>query len=72
MSEIVGGEYLFISNASRSLAQVIFSVVIGYMTLRQCFIFENLAMVNRNDNINEQNQATDGVGDLPFDHGLSY
>jgi hypothetical protein len=60
------------TDAVRILSQVLSSVLTGRDTLRQAFLHNELSMANRNDDINEQDQPTDGVGDLPFDHGLSY
>jgi len=60
------------ADAARILSQVLSSVLTGPDTLRQAFRHNELPMANRNDDINEQDQPADGVGDLPFDHGLSY
>ncbi len=63
-----------LANAPTILARVILSSF-GEYTLRQAFRsigIENLpVMANNSNDMNEQNQITDGVSDLVFDHGLS-
>lgn len=44
---------MFIANAPHTLLQVISSVVTGQNTLRQAFGPNDLAMENRNDDMNE-------------------
>jgi hypothetical protein len=70
---ILGGEYILIDNAPLILSNVILSVINGGYTLLQAFlqIYTGAATTNGAGDINEPDGATDGVGDLPFDHGLS-
>jgi hypothetical protein len=61
-------------NAPDILDRVILSSY-GEDTLRQAFrridIENSPVMANNSNDMNEQNQITDGVSDLVFDHGLS-
>jgi hypothetical protein len=70
---ILGGAYILINNARRILLHVILSVVTGNDTLLQAFlqIYTGAGTANGAGDTNQPNGATDGVGDLPFDHGLS-
>jgi len=60
-------------NARDILLRVISSAVTEEDTLRQAFLHTNIQpvanMANDTDNMNEQNDITDGVGDMLFDHG---
>jgi hypothetical protein len=64
---VLGGECMLIDNAAHILSNVILSVITGEYTLRQAF----LRTYTGAGNTNVPNGATGGVGDLPFDHGLS-
>jgi hypothetical protein len=56
---------MLINNARDILSNVVLSVITGPNTLRQAFYpYNGLAA-------GDTNGASDGVGDLPFDHGLS-
>ena len=73
---------MWIETAPCILSQVIRSAVVGEDTLRQAFRHINTgangqnlssnasAMTNDTDETDEPSESTDGVGDLPFDHGL--
>jgi len=66
---------MLLADAPAILEYVILSAINGEDTLRQAFRHTRIdnvpLVVDHIDGMNEQNQTTDGVGDLPFDHGLS-
>ncbi|CAM4958873.1 unnamed protein product [Rotaria socialis] len=70
-----GGEYMLFRDAPSILANALFSAVGGEDTLRQAFFHSRMPNpqmpVNNGDNIEEQNQEINDIGDLDFDHGLS-
>ncbi len=65
---------MLLADAPAILERVISSAITGEDTLRQGFQHMHPANVpvvgNPTDNMNEQNQTNDGVGDMVFDHGL--
>ncbi len=65
---------MLLENARAILERVILSVS-GGDTLRQAFLrtgIENLpVMANNINDMNEQNQIIDGVGELDFNHDFS-
>jgi len=66
---------MLLQDAPAILERIILSTINGEDTLRQAFyhmgIENHPVMPNYIHEMNEQNQTTDGVGDLAFDHGLS-
>ena len=66
---------MLLRDASATLERVISAVIHGEGTLRQAFhpvhAVNAPLVIHPTNDMNEQIEETDGVGDLAFDHGLS-
>ncbi len=66
---------MLLQNVSGILKLIILSIIYKEDTLHQASQHMHPAsgsvMPNHLNEMNEENQATDGIGDLAFDHGLS-
>lgn len=63
---------MLVADAPHILPRAIKLAITTADSLSQAFLLATTGNVVTKADINEQNKTTDGVGDLNFDHGLSY